>query len=201
MQYHYYLYGMRVTADLDFVQLDPVRLPEDDRDFGREKVRIRAMNEAGGSTVSERTRRLRLRKFLGTEKGWLCNRTLAMSVERGQVIRYHIRKGGDPGAVRTYLLGFGIAMLSIQQGKLPIHCSALATPEGGAILIAGEWRGQVHTDGRTAETGVSFSGRRYGGGGHFRKRRCMGVSGFSLYEAVRDVVLRARDIPGRTFVY
>ena len=61
-----------------------------------------------------------------------------MSVERGQVIRYHIRKGGDPGAVRTYLLGFGIAMLSIQQGKLPIHGSALATPEGGAILIAGE---------------------------------------------------------------
>ena len=45
MQYHYYLYGMRVTADLDFVQLDPVRLPEDDRDFGREKVRIRAMDE------------------------------------------------------------------------------------------------------------------------------------------------------------
>ena len=44
MQYHYYLYGMRVTADLDFVQLDPVRLPEDDRDFGREKVRIRAMD-------------------------------------------------------------------------------------------------------------------------------------------------------------
>ena len=54
------------------------------------------------------------------------------------MIRYHIRKGGDPGAVRTYLLGFGIAMLSLQQGKLPIHCSALATPEGGAILIAGE---------------------------------------------------------------
>ena len=47
MQYHYYLYGMRVTADLDFVQLDPVRLPEDDRDFGREKVRIRAMKKAG----------------------------------------------------------------------------------------------------------------------------------------------------------
>ena len=45
MQYHYYLYGMRVTADLDFVQLDPVRLPEDDRDFGLEKVRIRAMDE------------------------------------------------------------------------------------------------------------------------------------------------------------
>jgi len=138
MQYHYYLYGMRVTADLDFVQLDPVRLPEDDRDFGREKVRIRAMDEEEEAQFRKEHGDCVCGSFLGTEKGWLCNRTLAMSVERGQVIRYHIRKGGDPGAVRTYLLGFGIAMLSIQQGKLPIHCSALATPEGGAILIAGE---------------------------------------------------------------
>ena len=138
MQYHYYLYGMRVTADLDFVQLDPVRLPEDDRDFGLEKVRIRAMDEEEEAQVRKEHGDCVCGSFLGTEKGWLCNRTLAMSVERGQVIRYHIRKGGDPGAVRTYLLGFGIAMLSLQQGKLPIHCSALATPEGGAILIAGE---------------------------------------------------------------
>lgn len=138
MQYHYYLYGMRVTADLDFVQLDPVRLPEDDRDFGLEKVRIRAMDEEEEAQFRKEHGDCVCGSFLGTEKGWLCNRTLAMSVERGQVIRYHIRKGGDPGAVRTYLLGFGIAMLSLQQGKLPIHCSALATPEGGAILIAGE---------------------------------------------------------------
>lgn len=68
MQYHYYLYGMRVTADLDFVQLDPVRLPEDDRDFGREKVRIPGDGRRGGSTVSERTRRLRLRKFFRYRK-------------------------------------------------------------------------------------------------------------------------------------
>ena len=64
MQYHYYLYGMRVTADLDFVQLDPVRLPEDDRDFGREKVRIRAMDEEEEAQF----RRLRLRKFFGYRK-------------------------------------------------------------------------------------------------------------------------------------
>lgn len=202
MQYHYYLYGMRVTADLDFVQLDPVRLPEDDRDFGREKVRIRAMDEEEEAQFRKEHGDCVCGSFLGTEKGWLCNRTLAMSVERGQVIRYHIRKGGDPGAVRTYLLGFGIAMLSIQQGKLPIHGSALATPEGGAILSRRrEWRGQVHTDGRTAETGVSFSGRRYGSGGHFRKRRGVGVSGFSLYEAVQGCGAEAGISPGRTFVY
>ena len=93
MQYHYYLYGMRVTADLDFVQLDPVRLPEDDRDFGREKVRIRAMDEEEETQFRKEHGDCVCGSFLGTEKGWLCNRTLAMSVERGQVIRYHIRKG------------------------------------------------------------------------------------------------------------
>ena len=67
MQYHYYLYGMRVTADLDFVQLDPVRLPEDDRDFGREKVRIRAMDEEEEAQF-RKERRLRLRKFFGYRK-------------------------------------------------------------------------------------------------------------------------------------
>ena len=108
MQYHYYLYGMRVTADLDFVQLDPVRLPEDDRDFGREKVRIRAMDEEEEAQFRKEHGDCVCGSFLGTEKGWLCNRTLAMSVERGQVIRYHIRKGGDPGAVRTYLLGLSL---------------------------------------------------------------------------------------------
>jgi signal transduction histidine kinase len=87
MQYHYYLYGMRVTADLDFVQLDPVRLPEDDRDFGREKVRIRAMDEEEEAQFRKEHGDCVCGSFLGTEKGWLCNRTLAMSVERGQVIR------------------------------------------------------------------------------------------------------------------
>lgn len=123
-----------------------------------------------------------------------------MSVERGQVIRYHIRKE-EIRAVRTYLLGFGIAMLQPSAGKLPIHCSALAAPEGGAIDRWREWRGQIHTDGRTAETGVSFSGRRYGSGGHFRKRRGVGVSGFPYMKLCRDVVLRQGYPPERTFVY
>lgn len=83
MQYHYYLYGMRVTADLDFVQLDPVRLPEDDRDFGREKVRIRAMDEEEEAQFRKEHGDCVCGSFLGTEKGWLCNRTLAMSVELG----------------------------------------------------------------------------------------------------------------------
>lgn len=138
MQYYYDLYGMRVTADLDFVPLDPVRLPEKDGDFGREEIRILRMNEEEEAQFRKEHGDCVCGSALGTEKSWLCNRTLVMSVERGQEIRYHIRKGKDPGAARTYLLGFGMAMLTLQQGKLPIHCSALQSPEGGAVLIAGE---------------------------------------------------------------
>lgn len=138
MQYHYSLYGMRVASDLDFGQLDPVRLPENDESFGREEVRILAMNEQEEVQFRKEHGECVCGSFLGTKESWLCNRTLEMRVEQGQVIRYHIRQGGDLGAVRTYLLGFGMAILAMQQGKPAFHCSALVSPEGKALLIAGE---------------------------------------------------------------
>lgn len=138
MQYHYSLYGMRVASDLDFGQLNPVRLPENDRHFGQEEVRILAMNEQEEAQFRKEHGECVCGSFLDTKESWLCNRTLEMRVEQGQVIRYHIRQGGDTGAVRTYLLGFGMAMLAMQQGKLAFHCSALVSPEGKALLIAGE---------------------------------------------------------------
>lgn len=138
MQYYYDLYGMRVIADLEFVQLEPVRLPENDREAGREEVRICRMNEKEEARFRKEHGSTVCGSFFGTEISWLCNRTLELCVEEGRMIRYHIRNGGDPAAARTYLLGFGMAMLTLQQGKLPVHCSALQAPEGGAVLIAGE---------------------------------------------------------------
>lgn len=137
MQYHYSLYGMRVTADLDFLQLDPV-LPEKAGNLGGEEIRILAMTEPEEAQFRKEHGDCLCGSSLGTEESWLCNRTLEMRVEQGHTIRYHIRKGGDSGAVRTYLLGFGMAMLALQQGKMAFHCSALESPRGEALLIAGE---------------------------------------------------------------
>lgn len=137
MQYHYSLYGMRVTADLDFLQLDPV-LPEKAGNSGGEEIRILAMTEPEEAQFRKEHGDCVCGNFLNVEKSWLCNRTLEMSAEQGNRIRYHVRNGGDPGAVRTYLLGFGMAMLALQQGKLAFHCSALESPQGEALLIAGE---------------------------------------------------------------
>lgn len=138
MQYNYDLYGMRVRSDLAFPQFAPVSLQEKDGDSGGEEIRIRAMDTYEEARFLRDHGKIICGSALGAEKSWLCNRTLEMSVERGNRICYHIRERGDPGAARTYLAGFGMAMLALQQGKLPFHCSALAAPEGGAVLIAGE---------------------------------------------------------------
>lgn len=46
------------------------------------KVRIRAMDEEEEAQFRKEHGDCVCGSFLGTEKGWLCNRTLAMSVER-----------------------------------------------------------------------------------------------------------------------
>ena len=142
MQYHYRLYGMRVTSDLAFLQLPECQEPVPQDKLKEEElpqeVRIRKMTEEEEAGFLKEHGDCVCGSFLDTKESWLCNRTLKMCVERGRVIRYQIRQGGDPGAVRTYLLGFGMAMLALQQGKLAFHCSALEAPEDGAVLIAGE---------------------------------------------------------------
>ncbi len=137
MQYCYSLYGMRVMADLAFPQLDPV-LPKRTGDLDGEEIQILAMTEPEEAQFRKEHGDCVCGSFLNAEKSWLCNRTLEMSAEQGNRIRYHVRNGGDPGAVRTYLLGFGMAMLALQQGKLAFHCSALESPQGETLLIAGE---------------------------------------------------------------
>lgn len=138
MQYNYDMYGMKVRSDLDFPQFEPVRSQEKDGDHGGEEVRIRRMNTEEEAGFRREHGGCICGSVLGMDESWLCNRTLEMSAERGAQIRYHIREGGDPGAVRTYLAGFGMAMLALQQGRLPFHCSALESPGGKGVLIAGE---------------------------------------------------------------
>ena len=102
------------------------------------QVIIRKMSETEQRRFSEEHGEGVCISRIGTEESSLSNSTLQMSVLRGKEIRYRCRDGADPGHLRTYLLGFGMAMLTLQRGMLPFHCSALKTPEGGAVLIAGE---------------------------------------------------------------
>lgn len=101
-------------------------------------VEIRRMNEEERKDFIREHGELLCGSRIGMSRSFLCNRTLLMTVEGGCDIRYHVREGGNPDHARTYLLGYGMAMAALQQGKLAFHCSALEAPEGGAVLIAGE---------------------------------------------------------------
>ena len=159
--YSYRLYGMRVWSDLEFPHLCKIGesgaalLPEETENYGIDRetptdsekqkneksdiqVTIRKMTEAEQEQFQIAHGEGICTSRIGTEESILSNSTLQMSVLRGKEIRYRCRDGADPGHLRTYLLGFGMAMLSLQRGMLPFHCSALKTPEGGAVLIAGE---------------------------------------------------------------
>lgn len=131
--YCYRLYGMRVRSDLEFPQLC-----EDGNTMAPEKeVRVHKMKEEDIQQFL-REHGEQTGSALNTGKSYLCNTTMLMTVERGTDIRYCLRKGQKEAYLRTYLLGFGMAMLSLQRGMLPFHCSALEEPGGGAVLIAGE---------------------------------------------------------------
>ena len=101
-------------------------------------VEIRRMSEEEREDFVREHGELLCGSRIGLFQSFLCNRTLLMTVEDGSRIRYHVRGGGNPDYVRTYLMGYGMAMAALQQGKLAFHCSALEAPEGGAVLIAGE---------------------------------------------------------------
>lgn len=129
-QYSYRLYGLRIKTDLEFPQL----VAEDAETVTEPVPEIRI--EEG--EIPEEILREPTRKYdFGPDRSFLSNRTMWMVAEQGNSIRYRRKEGGNPFYMRTYLLGYGMAMIAMQRGQLAIHCSAVADAQG-AVLIAGE---------------------------------------------------------------
>lgn len=129
-QYSYRLYGLRIKTDLDFPQL----VVEDAETVTEPVPEIRIEE---GEIPKEIIRETRRKYDFGPDFSFLSNRTMWMVVEQGRFIRYRRKEGSNPFYLKTYLLGYGMAMIAMQRGQLAIHCSAVAD-ERGAVLIAGE---------------------------------------------------------------
>ncbi|MCR5754306.1 MAG: hypothetical protein K6G30_05805, partial [Acetatifactor sp.] len=88
--------------------------------------------------IPQRIKDIDDRKYeFGENESWLSNRTCFLCVRDGNHIAYERKPQANTNYLRSYLLGFGMAMLAMQRGMIALHCSAVAGP-GGAILIAGE---------------------------------------------------------------
>lgn len=126
--FYYCLYGLNVQSDIEFSQFKS----EENNAFNSPTVTI------SECTVPSELLAITDKKYeFGMKRSWLSNRTAWIIVENGEKIRYSLKPKGNIDYLKTYLLGFGMAMLAMQQEKLALHCSAVAN-DRGAILIAGE---------------------------------------------------------------
>lgn len=124
--YRYRIFCLEIESDLSFLQLNK-GTENVSPDVTIVKGDIGRNPDAPQGVMYE----------IGREVSWLENTTCYLQVENGNKITYRLKEGGNEGYLRTYILGWGFAMLAYQRGELAMHCSVVADEEG-AVLIAGE---------------------------------------------------------------
>ena len=125
--FFYKVYGVNVASDLLFPQL-VVSDEAAGYDVTIEKTEL-------SKEIEERA--VRIKYEFGRDYSWLSNTTCQIQVFNGNRITYALTGKGNAEWLQTYILGYGMSMLALQRGMLPIHCSVVAD-EKGAVLIAGE---------------------------------------------------------------
>ena len=123
--YHYRLYGMNICSDLEFSQLCVGDCSESQVSIRQGKMPADVQESSQGQY------------FFGPERSWLHNRTAWILAEGGNRLTYQLKDGASQAYLQTYLLGYGMSMLAMQQGRLAMHCSAVRNSRG-AVLISGE---------------------------------------------------------------
>lgn len=129
--YYYRMYGLTLCSEIDFMQLVEEKAPMD------EANRVYITEEQSPDFAVNKIVESGKKVFIGEHEGWLENKTLYMLIENGNRIRFFKKEGANEIYVRTYILGFGMAMLAFQRDMLAIHCSVVKK-NGRAILLCGE---------------------------------------------------------------
>lgn len=125
--YKYRLYGQNILSSMEFPQLVPAK-EEEQHD-------ILIME---GEIPNEILKEAEVKYYSISEQvSWFQNDTGVFYITEGREIHYVLKDGANLQYAQTYLLGYAISMLLLQQNIMTIHCSAIAN-EDGAILIAGQ---------------------------------------------------------------
>jgi len=122
--FYYKLYGQIIETDMEFIQL----FPSDDHNAS-----VRIINGPIPDEIASKENSYEI----GDDFSYLSNRTCYLIIKNGNEIIYQIKKGAKESYLRSFILGYGIAMLHQQKGEIAIHCSAMSLNDK-AILVAGK---------------------------------------------------------------
>ena len=73
---------------------------------------------------------------IGKERSSFYNDTLICLIENGTTISYETLAGAAEETAQAFILGYGLAMLFLQRGKLAVHCSGIVKDKK-ALMISG----------------------------------------------------------------
>ena len=73
---------------------------------------------------------------LGKDRSSFYNDTLICLIENGTTITYEVLPGASEETASAFSLGYGMAMLFLQRGRLAVHCSGIVK-DGKALMISG----------------------------------------------------------------
>lgn len=124
--YYYKIYGQKVESDIDFAQLVV--------DTSESEPSIRIIEENIPEDIIEQMKEHYT--SIGEKESWFYNSTLRCVIRDGQDIYYEPFEDINEQYLRTYILGYGLAMLFLQRGNLAIHGSCVRKDKQ-AIIISG----------------------------------------------------------------
>lgn len=148
MKYKYIVFGSELETDLEFMQL-----VKSDNKSSRDKIFIIERKEIPHYIQSVDKK---CGYFFGSELSFLENKSLVMWVEDGKKIYFVRKEGANENYIRTYLLGYGLSMLFLQQRKLMMHCSVVRKDDKAIILCGESGCGKSTITGKFLEKGFEF---------------------------------------------
>ncbi|MBR6308499.1 MAG: hypothetical protein IKR39_07795 [Lachnospiraceae bacterium] len=137
--YNYRMYGMRIVTDREIFQLlTEERALELDAREGIKNAVLPVVYIQKGVSEEMKTRDKDGQKWgIDSKDSWVSNNTAWINVLDGERICYEVKPTGEDSKLNSYLLGFGMALIALQKGILPIHSSGIMKGNN-AILISGD---------------------------------------------------------------
>lgn len=143
--FDYTFYGLKIRSDVELEQLVV------DKSDVTPDVWIQC-----GEMPPEVTTEQECMCVVGEDMSWFINPTLKMYIEKGERIVYTCVYEEREGYFKSFILGYGMALLLLQRKLTAIHCSAIVINDKAYLIAGNSGSGKSTLTNQLLEEGVKF---------------------------------------------